>query len=423
MYHQALGRIITFLVFLHAAFYLNFYVESNILGNKLKEPYVLCGIAGTIAFAAIGTTALSPVRRWNYRIFYTVHVILSTALPLVLFFHVPHMRIYLYETAAVYILNRLTRSLSVSDPLATVRSIPNTSLVEISIPCDVGDPAQRPYTKYRPGQHAYVSIPKTPVSRPFHSNPLTAFSIPGTDGHLKFVARALNGSTRKLAMLAEKSPAGIQVRLHIEGPRGLSNLEDKLLQYDRVLFVAGGVGATFILPLYRQLLSDLSPGIGSYRRQKVNFVWIARSASEVTWAVPTTDQREKEGFVERLKICITGGASAAATAEDEIDAAAAAIDGNDGIELEEQKQLLADDDVVVVPTAAARSSSKDLPIYAGRPDLRRLVHQALSHGNNNERVAVITCGPKSLSQSLRREIAPWVKRGRDVWFHDESFSL
>jgi predicted ferric reductase len=435
VYHQALGRIITLLVFLHAAFYLNFYIESNILGNKLKEPYVLCGIAGTIAFAAIGTTALSPVRRWNYRIFYTVHVILSTALPLVLFFHVPHMRIYLYETGAVYILNRLTRSLSVSDPLATVRSIPNTSLVELSIPCDAGDPAQRTYTKYRPGQHSYVSIPKTPVSRPFHSNPLTAVSIPGTDGHLKFVARALNGSTRKLAMLAEKSPAGIQVRLHIEGPRGLSNLQDKLLQYDRVLFVAGGVGATFVLPLYRQLLSDLSPGAGSYRRQKVTFVWIARSASEVTWAVPTTtDQREKEGFVERLKVCITGGASAAATAEDEIDynggvvaaaAAAAAIDGNDGIELEEQKQLLlADVDDVVVPTTAAARSSKDLPIYAGRPDLRRLVHQALSHGNNNnERVAIITCGPKSLSQSLRREIAPWVKRGRDVWFHDESFSL
>ena len=113
VYHQSLGRIITLLVFLHAAFYLNFYVQSNILGNKLKEAYVLCGIAGTISFAAIGTTALSPVRRWSYRVFYAVHVILATALLPVLFFHVHHIRIYLYETAAIYALNSLTRWLSV----------------------------------------------------------------------------------------------------------------------------------------------------------------------------------------------------------------------------------------------------------------------------------------------------------------------
>jgi ferredoxin-NADP reductase len=418
VYHQALGRIVTLLVFLHAAFYLNFYVQNNILGNKLKEAYVLCGIAGTIAFAAIGTTALSPVRRWSYRIFYAVHVILSIALLPVLFFHVHHLRIYLYETAAVYALNSFVRWLSVSNRSGTIRSIPNTSLVEISIQvCDVK--GQRLFTNYRPGQHAYVSLARNPLSRQFNSNPLTAVSIPSTDKHLKFVARALDGNTRKLAMLAEKTSYGVDVGLSIEGPHGLSNLEDKLLQFDRVLFVAGGVGATFILPLYRQLLADLSPGKGSYRRQKVTFVWIARSESEVTWAVPT-DQREKEGFVERLKICITG-ASSAATAEIEIDyndgvTAAAVDDGNDGIELEEQKQLLADNSE---PIAAP----KDLPIYTGRPDLRRLVHQALSHGSN-ERVAIITCGPKSLSQNLRREIAPWViKRGRDVWYHDESFSL
>jgi hypothetical protein len=419
VYHQALGRIVTLLVFLHAAFYLNFYVQNNILGNKLKEAYVLCGIAGTIAFAAIGTTALSPVRRWSYRIFYAVHVILSIALLPVLFFHVHHLRIYLYETAAVYALNSFVRWLSVSNRSGTIRSIPNTSLVEISIQvCDVK--GQRLFTNYRPGQHAYVSLARNPLSRQFNSNPLTAVSIPSTDKHLKFVARALDGNTRKLAMLAEKTSYGVDVGLSIEGPHGLSNLEDKLLQFDRVLFVAGGVGATFILPLYRQLLADLSPGKGSYRRQKVTFVWIARSESEVTWAVPT-DQREKEGFVERLKICITG--ASAPTPENGMDyndgvtAAADVDDGNDGIELEEQKQLLADD--VVVPTAAR----KDLPIHTGRPDLRRLVHQALSHCSN-ERVAIITCGPQSLSQTLRREIAPWViKRGRDVWYHDESFSL
>ena len=418
-YHQALGRIVTLLVFLHAAFYLNFYVQSNILGNKLKEAYVLCGIAGTIAFAAIGTTALSPVRRWSYRVFYIVHVVLALALLPVLFFHVHHIRIYLYETAAIYAMGSLTRWLSVSNCRGTVRSIPNTSLTEISIPCDSRGSSQRLSTDYRPGQHAYVSLASNALSRTFRSNPLTAVSIPSTDKHLKFVARALDGNTKKLAMISGKNSSGIEVNLAIEGPYGLSTLDDKLLQYDRVLFVAGGVGATFVLPLYRQLLSDLSPGMGSYRRQKVTFVWIAKSKSEVAWAIPT-DQREKEGFVERLKICITGsGIDAAGVGEAGMDynesVEAVVVDEDDGIELEEQKQLLADESDPATPRS-------DLPICTGRPDLRRLVHQTLSYGTN-ERVAIVTCGPRSLSQSLRREVAPWVKKGKDVWFHDESFSL
>jgi hypothetical protein len=257
--------------------------------------------------------------------------------------------------------------------------------------------------------------------RTFRSNPFTVASIPNTDRNLKFVARVLDGNTKRLLASAEKGSADIKLSITVEGSYGTSTHEDKLLQYDRVLFLAGGVGATFIVPLYRQLLADLSPGKGSYRRQKVSFVWIARSKSEVVWAVPT-EQRDREAFTERLKVCLTG---AGAEGEGNVidyseDVEAAAVgETEDGIELEEQKQLLSDD---------ARSNGNgvkdvsDLSIYAGRPDLRRLVQQTLSHGSN-ERVAIVVCGPKALNCDLRRQIAPWVKRGREVWFHDESFSL
>lgn len=257
----------------------------------------------------------------------------------------------------------------------------------------------------------------------FRSNPFTVASVPSVDGHIKFVARALNGNTKTLLSNSEKNSANTKLSITVEGSYGTSTHEDRLLQYDRVLFIAGGVGATFVVPLYRQLLADLSPGKGSYRRQKVSFVWVARSKSEIIWAVPT-DQREKEGFGERLKICLTGangnaeGDANAINYDDDVETAAVG-ENEEGIELEEQKQLLSND---------AQSNSQDaagvddLSIYTGRPDLRRLVQQALSHGSN-ERVAIMVCGPKGLSRDLRREIAPWIKRGREVWFHDESFSL
>lgn len=423
VYHQLLGRIVTWFVGIHAALYLNFYVQNNLLGSKLKEFYVLCGVVGVVAFAAIGTTALAPLRRRSYRVFYVVHVVLATALVPVLFFHVHHIRIYLYETAAIYAVNALIRWLSATDARGSIRSIPNTSLVEIVVSNESSAPSKRLIQDLRPGQHAYVSLAGNSFLHTFRSNPFTVASVPSTDGHIKFVARALNGNTKLLLSNAEKHSFDTKVDITVEGSYGLNTHEDRLLQYDRVLFIAGGVGATFIVPLYRQLLADLSPGKGSYRRQKVSFVWIARTKSEVTWAVPS-NPREKEGFTERLKICLTGisdegnGNGNAMDYDDNIEAAAIDED-EDGIELEEQKQLLSND---AQSNGKSAADANDLATYTGRPDIRRLVHQTLSHAGN-ERVAIIVCGPKALSHNIRQEVAPWVKRGREVWFHDESFNL
>lgn len=415
-YHQLLGRVVTYLVILHAAFYLNFYVQNNLLASKLKEAYVLCGVVAVVAFVAIGTTALGPVRNWSYRVFYAIHVALATALLPVLFFHVSHIRIYLYETFAVYVLNVTVRWVLSRELRGSIRSVPDTSLVEITIPMDSSKASRQLAEISVPGQHAYVSLGRKSLLRVFRSNPFTVASIPGVDKTIKFVARVTDGNTRRLLASAEGASADTKTQLTLEGPYGLNTHEDRLMQYDRVLFVAGGVGATFIVPLYRQLLADLSPSKGSYRRQKISCVWIARSIAEVTWAIPK-DQREKDGFTERLKICLTGlGAAGSEAAFDQEDNGDVAVgETEDAIELEEQKQLLSGNDI-------APTGRSDLPLHTGRPDLRRLVEQTFSHGSQ-EKIAIIVCGPNSLSQSLRREVTPWVKRGREVWFHDEGFSL
>lgn len=353
--------------------------------------------------------------------FYVVHVALATALIPVLFFHVHHIRIYLYETAAIYTLNTFVRWLSATKLRGSIQSIPNTSLVEIDVPVDSSSASKRFAQSIRPGQHAYVSLSGNPLLHTFRSNPFTVASVPNLDGHIKFVARALKGNTKKLLSNAEKDSANAKLDITVEGSYGINTHEDRLLKYDRVLFIAGGVGATFVVPLYRQLLADLSPGKGSYRRQKVSFVWIARTKSEVVWAVPA-DQREKEGFAERLKICLTGinveGDDTVMDYDDDVDTAAIGED-EDGIELEEQKQLLSN---TAQSSSNGSADVNDFPTFTGRPDTGRLVQKAFSHGSK-ERVAIVVCGPKTLSHDLRREVAPWIKRGREVWFHDESFSL
>ena len=412
--HQVLGRIITGLFWVHAVLYLNFYVLNSLLLAKLKAPYVLCGVFGILAFTVMTTTALAILRNRNYRIFYYTHVSLATAVLPVLYFHVHHIRTFIYETAGIYAVNAVLRYFASKTHVGTLRQIQGTNLIEISIALGKGTA-----TKWQPGQHAYISLAGHPFLRTFRSNPFTQTALPLTDNRLHFVARILDGNTARLARNIGDNTQAIS----IEGPYGIGSHSARLLTYDRVLFVAGGIGATFIVPLYRQLLSDLSPSKGSYRRQKVTFVWAARSLADVAWALPV-DSKEREGFIERLSVHLSRQTEGTSEQPDD---GAFAIDSDgddgpddDGIELEEQKNLLRGESAK--DSGEKPATSSELQVYSGRPKLSAVVDEVFSH-SSTERVAIVVCGPRQLSRSTRETVHRWVQRGRDVWFWDESFAL
>ena len=415
IYHQLLGRIIIFLFQLHAAFYLNFFIQSNLFSSKVKELYIICGILGVIIFTTIGTTALAPVRRWNYRVFYAVHVTLAMVWMPILFWHVSHIHIYIYETLALFALNIMSRKLHTRTVAGTLKMLPATNFIEIEIPITAESGHLR---RFSPGQHAYLSLAgHTTWKTTFKSNPFSVSSIPIVDGNVSFYARILDGNTAQLAQQA--SAASLKHQLTVEGPYGVRDHSENLLQYNRVLFVAGGVGATFIVPLYRQLLADLSPSRGSYRRQKVSYVWVAKSMDDVEWALPE-ETKEREGFVERLKVYITRASdSSGLLRETESEHANVGYaEQDEGIELEERQNLLS----LETNGSIDAKGGPELAAYAGRPDLKRLIDQTFSHGSS-EKVAVFVCGPNDLNQRVRREVGSWVGRGRDVWFWEETFAL
>ncbi|KXS95627.1 hypothetical protein AC578_3563 [Pseudocercospora eumusae] len=410
--HQILGKIITILFWCHAVLYVAFYIMNSLLAAKLKEFYIICGLFAILGFTAVGTTALKPVRDWSYRVFYITHVSLATILLPALYFHVEHIRPYIYETALVYVVNVGLRLISSKSHNASIKQV-SDNLVEISIPLAKGA------GRWQPGQHAYVSLQGNPALRTFRSNPFTVASIPPIDGKLRFLARILDGNTAKLVRHAPGS------KVSVEGPYGVASHGAKLLSYDRVLFVAGGVGATFIVPLYRQLLSDLSPSKGSYRRQKVSFLWIARSMADVSWAVP--EDSEREGFTERLTVFLTKDTEGHATTTsdgfaiggDEEDGAP----GEEGIELEERKNLIAEGgDEKGGVNSDGDNATNGLSLRVGRPDLAQAVQDVFTQ-SSTERVAIVVCGPRGLSRNVRKEVGRWVKRGRDVWFWEEVFGL
>nr|POE88100.1 ferric reductase transmembrane component 4 [Quercus suber] len=404
--HQLLGRIITILLYAHTFLYLNFYIQKSLLVAKLQEMYVLCGLFAVIAFTVVGTTALAPVRKWSYKVFYTTHIALATSLLPVLWFHVSHIRIYLYETAAVYALNAILRTLSSKDVACAIRVVPDANLVEVVVH------ENQKIGTWHAGQHAYLSLPGHPFLRTFRSNPFTVASVPSLDRRLRFVARILDGNTAKLAQSVKG--AG-EHRITVEGPYGVATHIDRLLQFDRVLLVAGGVGGTFIVPVYRQLLADLSPSPGSYRRSKVDFLWAVKRRGDAGWAVPE-DAQAKASFAERLRLYVTQGDSAS-SADPGHEERFVLGEDEQGIELEERKNLLSGEG-----GHGPIDGVSGLTVHACRPDLASIIAETFAH-SRQERVAVLVCGPRCLSTSVRHEVAKYVRRGREVWFWDESFSL
>jgi len=261
-----------------------------------------------------------------------------------------------------------------------------------------------------PGQHVYLSIPPESVPRTGFSplvhellfNPFTIASVSGRQ--LTLILRSLNGPvTTALQSLSKLTKA--RPPINIEGPYGTSRKFPNLgVNFDRVLLVAGGVGATFTLPIYQHLRDQFESEGKSPDR--VTFVWSLRSAAEAAWTLDL-DWEKSVHEDENIKIFLTRNEANTEYDENEGENGAGGRDGS--VELEDLR---------------TRNSVEGITANGGlkRPDLKKIVDDEFMHGNE-ERVAVLVCGPKGMAGELRGYVGKWVKKGRHVWWHDESFGL
>ena len=409
-YHRLLGRILIAFFSVHAAMYLNFYVQLNLLLKRIQDRDVILGLLAITTFMVIGTTALARIRTWNYRVFFYLHVFLSLSLLPILYFHVSHIRRYIVESAAIYLILIVQRNVSQTTAEATIELIPSTNLLHISIPLTKSLSSKA----YAPGQHIYLGFQSLPQK--LRINP---FSIANRDPHddkkIELVARVLSGTT---AMLADHAVKQKTISLTLEGPYGAANHFSGLASYDRVLFVAGGVGATFTLPLYLDLLHRDARGESI---PSIKFVWSVRQSSDAEWGIKqmleacgslpgSLNAYVTQGNVTQGNVDVRDSESLARQTQNRSEAEA-----SDFIELQERDRLLNDSSL---SEGAASSAAKT--IQNGRPDFRVIVDEIFSNGGS-ERVAVLVCGPSGMGRSVRREVVRWVRKGRDVFWHGEEF--
>ncbi|KAF4463957.1 ferric reductase [Fusarium albosuccineum] len=403
-YHRVLGRIIYFLLFLHAIFYNIFFFESGIWFKRFFAPVVFAGVVGFAGFHALNGTAMARVREYSYRIFFVTHLAAAFAIPPLIYYHAPSSRFYVVEAIGVFVVDLAARKMTTITAPAVVEAIPGTNLIKVSAKM----PAKK-IAKYqaRPGSHIYLNIP--PASRPglgqfsspyllfeFLYNPFTVASVNSETGELNFVARTRTGPmTSRLGQFssAGNASASTKVELNIEGPYGtIGKTFGDLVSsgISRILLVAGGVGATFAVPLYHAIVAE-------NQAAQVQFIWAIRSPGDATWASSSPTGKSLLDDDE-VQLFLTGDMGIA----DESDNAA-------GVEMSSMSQQ-----------QEARRSTRTAGQGHKRPDLQKIVDDTFRQGQQ-EKVAILVCGPAEMARELRRSVTPWVMQGREVWWHNESF--
>ncbi|KAL9592916.1 MAG: hypothetical protein Q9179_006252 [Wetmoreana sp. 5 TL-2023] len=425
-YHRALGRILLLFFSLHASFYLNFYVQKGLLLKRIQDQDVILGLLAIASFLILGITALARIREKKYFLFFTIHVLTSICVLPILYFHVSHIRPYILESALIYLLLILQRNISQTRaPNAIITELSVTSnLVSIAIPLT---PALRKKS-FHPGQHIYLSLPSTSLTAPqekLRLNPFTIANLPTKDNHIRLVFRALRGTTRILLNVVRESSSGeVTTPLLIEGPYGAAAHFPNLLNFDKVLFVAGGVGATFTVPIYRDLMDR------GFEATRARFVWSVPRLEDTQWA--------REYLGDGCSIHVTRSSRKANRLSPQPpkmqEQWSAGVD-EEVLEMQEWSRLVADVDgsasvaaaIDDVSSSAAEYHQPGVSLLHGRPDLSSIVSQVFGPDPDSgqaasAKVAILVCGPAGMGAALRREVGRSVEEGKvEVWWHNEEF--
>jgi NAD(P)H-flavin reductase len=433
------GRIVYYLLCLHTVLYFNYFVGVGTLKKRLSTPLVISGLLAFICMSILMFTTLESIRRFSYRLFFLTHLATVVLMPALLFFHAHSGRPFMIITLIIFVLDLVTRKLDTVTSLATLERIPGTNLVKIVL--------SLPFHKINrfrihPGAHIYLSIPAAarPDANPasaafllfeFLFNPFTVAAVDDETGDLTLVARHLGGPiTSALARFAGIKPANTmsqstivsredgKIPLCVEGPYGMVKHFPNLAggDFDRILLVAGGIGATFTVPLYRSILHD-NPHV------RVEMVWALRGAGEATWALTGTGKGKSILEDENVHIFLTGdilgpGNNSGAAAKSRVatrsrtsgEGSSVLLGGSEGDGEVEMSAMYRD----------RRRGKYTSEHNRKRPDLKKIVDDTFKHGAD-EKVAVIVCGPEGMGRELREYVGAWVMRGRSVFWHNEDF--
>ncbi|KAF5378453.1 hypothetical protein D9615_007065 [Tricholomella constricta] len=496
--HRWASRTMFIAAVIHGALWIRNHLEWNI--KILGEQKETSGVAALGVLTVIVLSSLRPVRVWAWGFFYWVHFLAVPAFFITACYHTIYAAPWIIPPIAFYAFDLLMRACRFRIKDARLIRVDN-QMTLIHIPdCDAG---------FRAGQHLRVRV--FFGGRVFESHPLSIISAPATSSTTTCLrmgdvgayfnddnengngsgngsgkgetpgillgARAVGGWTRALNQYAERQereqeqeqaaddgpststldnerlPAPVPVQVMFDGPYGGCSLE--LTEYERVLLIAGGSGATFAIGVLDELVAACLAAArtgtgtgagekGTTKTRKIHFVWCTRSFGSIRWFAPllraiaraasapgshislrmtvfvTCMCAPEEVGIPGLEIRVGSRpemgrlvGALAGLCEDEQGLALDDRLGGGGSSSGEEGEELCGCGCVEEALAAQVKEREDVEKEAGR------VPEARFEGA----LGVCASGPEGLTREAANAVARYAGRGREVGLHTEVYAV
>jgi NAD(P)H-flavin reductase len=381
------------------------------------------GVAALVPQAWLTFMSIGPIRNRFYEFFKATHFLAALLFVLFFFFHCDHTLTswdYFIATGSIYLacllFSQVRTFLAYGVSRHATLSVNSAGLVEVNIPIHADYSAKQAIPtgfKWSPGQHIFIRF----LGHGLHSmstHPFTICSLPPSSPkeipNLRMLIKPSGGFTERLLRTASREPNG-QVPVWLDGPYGGFN-QRTWTAADKILLIAGGSGAGFLLPVLESLVRDCCAGSGSEKGgfakcPQIQMTVAMRRVDQASWY-----EQEIEDILDRygakdLPLAV----SVYVTDEDPATSSGSVASGEE-------------DEVKKAKEATAKSAL--VTTLKGRPDLPLLVTEA----SQEEGIAlgVAVCGPSGMLYDVRNATAQAQRRvlsgggARSVYLHSEHFS-
>lgn len=308
--HRWTARALLLTVLIHCGFWLSEWGKFDYIMVKIKtDSLTQKGIAAGSILLWLVVSSVAPIRGLCYEIFVVQHIISWLGFFVALSFHVPaENQIWLWLPLGFWAFDRLVRAVFLFANNISLFHKSQSGFLACKATFEPLDESHtriiiaNPPVTWQAGQHLFLAChPLAPLS----SHPFTISSLP-SDGRIEFVVRAKKGATKRFFKYAEKIHPALPTSstnqtvgrsVLVDGP--YSRIRP-LRQFDSLVFVAGSTGATFTVPLMRDIVqhwagsapsskSPFSPPIGAVTHY-IRFIWVIKRKSSICWFGKQLDQ-------------------------------------------------------------------------------------------------------------------------------------
>ncbi|KAG5472381.1 hypothetical protein LSCM1_03780 [Leishmania martiniquensis] len=289
MLAATVGHVVAFYVSYASFGYLlqNLNTVSNRVCKKgVFDDYSVLVATWTTWFLliAMGVFGLSFVRRRYYELFYYTHLAATYMTLPVMVFHASAGWMYLLPGMTVFLADQLVR---VWQRSAVVRLVHARVISEDTTELAFSVPGRWDMRRVHPGQYVLVCVPELTALQwhPFTlTNVVDAESVEAggsrvsAAGTVFYVHVKSMGPRTWTGRLYDLVRRGEEITMAVEGPCGTPV---DYHRYDRIVLIAGGVGASPCISIFGSLLRQCQALGHAGGSPRVSFIWSTRSALHV----------------------------------------------------------------------------------------------------------------------------------------------